>query len=174
MSHTAGFPAEYTPEGPREEMAHEQSLVDGFPELEMQFRLGKGYLYSNWGIRLASLVDEKVTCEQFSKLAQERIIGPLGMSRTTFDLHIVATYPLCLGHLEENGEFKVFHEIQENPARHAAGGLFSNAVDLCRLARCLLNEGLSDRGVRLLEKSSIDEMKQARGQTSTSAAYGIT
>ena len=174
LSHTAGFPAEYTPEGPREETALEQSLRDSLPGLEMQFPLGKGYLYSNWGIRLAALVAEKVANKQFTTLAHERILGPLGMNRTTFDLHIAATYPLCLGHLEENGEFKVFHKIQENAARHAAGGLFSNAVDLCRLARCLLNKGLNDSGVRVLEESSIDEMKQVRGQTSTSAAYGIT
>ena len=174
LSHTSGLPAEYTPDGPREESALEQSLRDGLPELEIQYPLGAGYLYSNWGIRLAALVAEKVTNEQFTKLAQERIIGPLEMHRTTFDLHIAATYPLCLGHLEENGEFKVFHKIQENAARHAAGGLFSNAMDLSRLARCLLNDGLSDRGVKILEKYSIEQMKRARGQSSTSAAYGIT
>ena len=71
-------------------------------------------------------------------------------------------------------EFKVFHKIQENAARKAAGGLFSNAIDLCRLARCLLNDGLNDNGIRVLQKSSVDEMKKPRVQTATSAAYGIT
>lgn len=174
LSHTAGLPAEYTPDGPREESALEQTLREGLPELEMQFPLGEGYLYSNWGIRLASLVAEKVAGNRFTSLAQERILKPLGMDRTTFDLHIAATYPLCLGHTEENGEFKVFHKIQENAARKAAGGLFSNAIDLCRLARCLLNDGLNDNGIRVLQKSSVDEMKKPRVQTATSAAYGIT
>ena len=167
LSHTAGFPAEYTPEGPREESALEPSLQAGLPDLQMQFPLGEGYLYSNWGIRLASLVAEKVTGKYFTQLAQERVLQPLGMNMTTFDLHTAATYPICLPHTEENGKFSVFHTLQENAARQAAGGLYSNAEDLCRLARCLLNDG---------EKvlSSAQEMKIPRGKPKGFDSYGIT
>ena len=167
LSHTAGFPAEYTPEGPREESALEPSLQAGLPDLQMQFPLGEGYLYSNWGIRLASLVAEKVTGKYFTQLAQERVLQPLGMNMTTFDLHTAATYPICLPHTEENGKFSVFHKLQENAARQAAGGLYSNAEDLCRLARCLLNDG---------EKvlSSAQEMKIPRGKPKGFDSYGIT
>lgn len=169
LSHTAGLPAEYTPEGPREESALEPSLQAGLPTLEMQFSLGEGYLYSNWGIRLASLVAEKVTGKFFTQLAHERVLQPLGMERTTFDLHLAATYPICLPHTEENGEFRVFHKLQENAARQAAGGLYSNAEDLCRLARCLLNDG-----EKVLQKASVDEMKTARGKPKAYDGYGIT
>ena len=174
LSHTSGLPAEYTPEGPREESALEESLRVGLPELDMQFSLGEGYLYSNWGIRLASLVAEKVTGVRFTNLVQNRVLTPLKMSRTTYDLHIAATYPLCLGHVEENGQFQVFHKIQENAARKASGGLFSNVTDLCCLARCLLNNGLNDDGDKVIDKASVDLMKQARGKPSDCAGYGIT
>jgi len=169
LSHTAGLPAEYTPEGPREESALEPSLQEGLPTLEMQFPLGEGYLYSNWGIRLASLVAEKVTGKHFTRLAYERVLNPLGMERTTFDLHLAATYPICLPHIEENGEFKVFHKLQENAARQAAGGLYSNAEDLCRLARCLLNDGTP-----ILQKPSVEQMKAPRGKPKGFDSYGIT
>lgn len=169
LSHTAGLPAEYTPEGPREESALEPSLQAGLPTLEMQFPLGQGYLYSNWGIRLASLVAEKVTGKFFTQLASERVLQPLGMDRTTFDLHLAATYPICLPHTEENGQFRVFHNLQENAARQAAGGLYSNAEDLCRLARCLLNDG-----EKVLQKSSVEEMKKPWGKPKTYDGYGIT
>lgn len=174
LSHTAGLPAEYTPEGPREESALERSLQEGLPALEMQYPLGEGYLYSNWGIRLASLMAEKVTGKYFTQLAHERVLQPLGMDRTTFDLHLAATYPICLPHTEENGELRVFHKLQENAARQAAGGLYSNAEDLCRLARCLLNEGVADDGTRLLQKASVDAMKAARGKPKAFDSYGIT
>ena len=174
LSHTAGLPAEYTPEGPREESALEPSLREGLGELEILYPLGEGYQYSNWGIRLASLVAEKVTGKYFTQLAQERVLSPLGMDMTTFDLPVAATYPLCLAHTEENGVFCVFHKIQENAARQAAGGLFSNATDLCRLARCLLNEGVGDDGTRVLQKASIDEMKTVRGKPKDAEGYGIT
>jgi CubicO group peptidase (beta-lactamase class C family) len=169
LSHTAGFPAEYTPEGPREESALEPSLREGLPGLEMQFPLGEGYLYSNWGVRLASLVAEKAAGKCFTRLAQERVLNPLGMERTTFDLHLAATYPICLPHTEENGTFRVFHKLQENAARQAAGGLYSNAEDLCILARCLLNDGPP-----ILPKSAIDTMKTYRGKPKSFDGYGIT
>lgn len=174
LSHTAGLPAEYTPEGPLEESALEPSLREGLPNLQMQFALGKGFLYSNWGIRLASLVAEKVTGKPFTQLARERVLNPLGMDGTTFDLHIAATYPICLPHVEENGELRVVHKLQENAARQAAGGLYSNALDLCRLARCLLNDGVGDNGTRILQKTSVEEMKQIRGKPKNFDSYGIT
>lgn len=174
LSHTAGLPAEYTPDGPREESALEPSLKAGLKDLDLLFPLGEGYCYSNWGIRLASLVAETVTGQKFTQLAHQRVIDPLGMDMTTFDLHIAATYPICLAHTEENGEYKVFHRIQENAARQAAGGLFSNATDLCRLARCLLNEGVGDGGTRIVQKASVDEMKILRGRPEEFDGYGIT
>lgn len=174
LSHTSGLPAEYTPEGPREESALATSLRAGLQDLEILFPLGKGYQYSNWGIRLASLVAETVTGKKFTQLAHERVIDPLGMCRTTFDLHVAATYPICLAHTEEDGVFQVFHRIQENAARHAAGGLFSNAIDLCRLARCLLNDGVGDDGIRILQAASITEMKTIRTKSSACEGPGIT
>ncbi len=174
LSHTSGLPAEYTPEGPREESALKPSLRAGLQDLETLFPLGRGYQYSNWGIRLASLVAETVTGKKFTQLAHERVIDPLGMNRTTFDLHVAATYPICLAHTEEDGVFQVFHRIQENAARHAAGGLFSNATDLCRLARCLLNGGVGDDGTRILQTASITEMKTIRTKLSDCEGPGIT
>ena len=174
LSHTSGLPTEYTPDGPREESALEPSLREGLGDLELLFPLGKGYHYSNWGIRLASLVAETVMGSKFTQLAQERILTPLGMERTTYDLHVAATYPIALAHVEEDGVFHVVHRLQENAARQAAGGLYSSASDLCRLARCLLNEGIGDDGTRVLEKSSVDEMKIIRGKPNGFDGYGIT
>lgn len=174
LSHTSGLPTEYTPDGPREESALEPSLRAGLPKLELLFPLGQGYNYSNWGIRLASLVAETATGKKFTELAQERVLTPLGMTRTTYDLHVAATYPISLPHVEEDGVLRVSHRLQENAARHAAGGLYSSAPDLCKLARCLLNEGMTDDGTRILSKASIDEMKTLRATPKDFDGYGIT
>lgn len=174
LSHTSGLEAEYTPDGDREESALEKSLREGLPGAKILFPLGQGYQYSNWGIRLASAMGEKVTGKPFSALVQERIITPLGMERTTFDLHVAATYPLCLAHREENGVFRVCHRIQENAARYAAGGLFSNAEDLCRLARCLLNEGKNDENEMIVSKETIDLMKRKISHCKAYDGYGLT
>ena len=174
LSHTSGLEAEYTPDGYREESALEQSLREGLPNAKILFPLGQGYQYSNWGIRLASAMGEKVTGTPFSMLVQERILTPLGMKKTTFDLHVAATYPLCLAHTEENGVFQVCHRIQENAARYAAGGLFSNAEDLCRLARCLLNRGKNDEGETIVAKETLDLMKTKISPCENYEGYGLT
>ena len=174
LSHTSGLEAEYTPDGFREESALEASLREGLPKAKILFPLGKGYNYSNWGIRLASAMAEKVSGKRFTQLAQERVLTPLRMTLTTFDLHIAATYPLCLAHTEENGIFKAYHRIEENAARHAAGGLFSNAEDLCRLARCLLNEGQCDAGTSIVSEETIRLMKMKHANCIKYDGYGLT
>lgn len=174
LSHTSGLEAEYTPDGYREESALEASLREGLPKAKILFPLGQDYQYSNWGIRLASAMGEKVTGKRFSALVQEKILTPLGMEKTTFDLHVAATYPLCLAHTEENGVFSVCHRIQENAARYAAGGLFSGAEDLCRLARCLLNEGKTDEGKAIVSKETIDLMKTKISACTNYDGYGLT
>lgn len=174
LSHTSGLCGEYTPDGYLEESALEFSLQEGLPTAQILFAPGQGYEYSNWGIRLASLMAEKVTGKPFTQLAQKRVLAPLGMNMTTFDLHVAATYPLCLPHTEENGVFRVSHRIQENAARHAAGGLFSNAEDLCRLARFLLNDGLGDTGTRILSADLVRQMKTRHADAKVFDGYGLT
>ncbi|MBR3837484.1 MAG: beta-lactamase family protein [Clostridia bacterium] len=174
LSHTGGLPAEYTPDGPLEEAALEPSLQRELPVAQMASLPGDGvFLYSNLGIRLASLMAEKVTGKPFTLLAREMTLSPLGMNTTTFDLHLAATYPLCLPHEEKDGTFTVFHRLQENAVRHAAGGLYSNVLDLCRLAR-FINSGVTDEGKALLPPHLLKEMKTPHGKDPTGFSYGLT
>lgn len=160
LSHTSGLPKEYTPDGPREESALEQSLKEGFRELQLHsLPEDKCYCYSNWGIRLASLVAEKQTGIPFSQLVKRYVLEPLGMEKTTFDIREAITYPISLPHIEnELGELKVYHYMKENATRHAAGGLYSSADELCKLARFLLAGGVNEMGERIVSEQSIQEM----------------
>lgn len=178
LSHTSGLPVEYTPDGPREESALEASLKFGIPYLPLAtLPEEKIFLYSNWGIRLASYIAQLRTHRPFTELAREYVLNPLGMCYTTYDLHDAATYPLALPHeTNENGQLAVVHHIQENAARHAAGGLFSNTIDLCRLARFLLNEGTTEAGKQLLKPETIHEMFTSQNATGRGPKddYGLT
>jgi len=176
LSHTAGLPKEYTPDGPREESALEASLMAGLPALEFHALPGEGkYLYSNWGVRIASYMAERVTDRRFTELAYQYAIKPLGMERTTYDLHDAATYPLSLPHEDDgNGGLKTVHHIEENAARYAAGGLFSNTADLCRLARMILNGGKADSGEAVLSEETLNEMMKLHTNENESGGYGLT
>jgi len=178
LSHTSGLPVEYTPDGPREESALEHSLMEELPAAQMKtFPVENVYLYSNLGIRLASYIAQIKTEKHFSALAQEYVLNPLNMDRTTFDLRVAATYPISLPHEETStGDLKVFHKIKENAARLAAGGLYSNTTDLCKLARFLLNNGVTDTGEHLLSPDSIQQMFTPHGSNPAQdrESYGLT
>ena len=177
LSHTSGLPKEYTPDGYREESALEESLVLGLPSLELASLPGEGkYLYSNWGIRLASLVAEKQTGKRFSELAEELILNPLGMKKTTFDIRRAITYPLSVPH-EEDGEggLRVIHYMKENAARYAAGGLYSTPSELCILGRFLLRGGVTDKGERIVSEGMMSEMLTVHAtRDEEDSYYGLT
>lgn len=174
LSHTAGFPAEYTPVGPKDEAQLVPSLISGFAELEMAYFPGNGYLYSNWGIRLLSAVLEAVGGKRYSELAREYVIDPLGMNETTFDLNVAATYPMSLPHERgSNGEPIVSHYIQENYVRLATGGLYSTAGDLLKLGRLIIRRGIADDGRRIISEESLDKMMTPISLAHTGDWYGM-
>ncbi len=175
LSHTAGLPAEYTPDGPRDEALLEESLKKELMEIPEIPHGDRDFLYSNLGIRLASLAAQKVTGEAYSRLAQKYVLEPLEMAQTTFDLKKMSTpYTLSFPHTYGNGGFEVSHYIMENAVRLAAGGLYSNVLDLSKLARCILNEGKNDRGDRVLSAESMAKMRRQRAQVAEGRGYGLT
>lgn len=139
LNHTAGLPAEYTPNGVRDEDRAEAVLREGLAEVKPYADPDAGsYLYSNWGVRIVAQAMTAVTGKLFSELCREYVLAPLGMAHTTFDFQRAATYSLALPH--EQGPV-VSHYIPINAARYAAGGLFSCVDDMTALARLILNRG---------------------------------
>ena len=175
LSHTAGLPAEYTPDGPREESALAQSLYSALPTLPLGGLPGEAdFLYSNWGFRLAALVLEAVTGEPYSTLARRDVLVPLGMRESTFDIREAITYPVALPHERDGaGELRVLHYMKENAARLSAGGLYSNVTDLCALARLLLNAGKNDAGERVVTPESLAEMMTPHAKMGEGDQYGL-
>lgn len=174
LSHRAGLPAEYTPVGTKDEGMLVPSLKEGLPTLDLAYFPDEGYLYSNWGIRLLSAVLEAVSGKRYSTLAREYVIDPLGMTNTTFDLNVAATYPMSLPHRrDENGEPLVSHYIQENYARLATGGLYSCTIDLLKLARLILRRGIADDGTRVISSDSLAAMMTPISTTKSGDSYGM-
>ena len=177
LSHTSGLPKEYTPDGPREESALEESLKNELNGVKLcSMPDDRNYLYSNLGIRLASYIAEQKTGKTYSYLAREYVLNPLGMTRSTFDLRNAATYPLSLPHVDFNDSLLCDHYIEENAARLAAGGLYSNTEELSMLARCILNDGKSDRGKAIISPLAINEMTRPFSRTKDGLIdyYGLT
>ncbi len=175
LSHTAGFPAEYTPEGPKDEEILVPSLKEGLPKLSLLYFPGEGYLYSNWGIRLLSAVLEAVGKKRYSALVEEYILLPLGMHNSTFFGDVAMTGPISLPHeVSADGSLVCTHYIKENYTRLATGGLFSTAPDLLALMRLVLRGGVADDGTRVVLSASIAEMQTPISTAKTGDRYGLT
>lgn len=169
LSHTAGLPSEYTPDGTREEAEAEAILQR---ELMNAERIADPkdalFHYSNLGVRLAACAVERVLGLPFSEIDRRYVLGPLSMSHSTFDLNEAATRSLAIPHKSRD---EVLHYIPVNAARHAVGGLFSNVEDMAKFARMLLN-----RGDPLITEASWRQMitPEADRFTEQRDSYGIT
>jgi len=173
LSHTAGLPKEYTPDGCRDEDRFESVLRK---ELETLVLIAdpdeNHYLYSNFGVRITALAMQYVTGKNYSELCRELVLLPLGMKTSTFDLCEAATYEMALPHIrDEKGEPAVEHLVHINAARYAAGGLYSSAHEMTALARLKLNGGAP-----LIGADSWKQMTTpiARMDTEMEGYYGLT
>ena len=160
LCHGSGLSSEIRKNGPKDERYLEDQLKNVLSELNMETIPGENvHLYSNYGFVLASYVAQTVTGKRYSELATEKILLPLGMARTIYDINVYSTYPIALPHVEDEcGNLKVKHLISSDATRFGSGELFSNVEDLSRLIRFFLNKGINDSGERVLSEKRIDEM----------------
>jgi CubicO group peptidase (beta-lactamase class C family) len=142
---------------------------------------GEAYFYCNTGIDAAALIVERVSGQPFEHFLRERLLGPLGMTDTTFFpttaqlARLASTYQL-------NAEKTTLVETPirhltyplDGAGRHAspAGGLFSTARDLARFCQMLLNNG-SFEGRRYLTPQSVRAMTTKQTGDSIAARYGF-
>jgi CubicO group peptidase (beta-lactamase class C family) len=161
LTHTSGLAADdWLPEGIRDEDRIENALRDTIPTLPMDALPGEGrYCYSDWGYDIAGCVASTVAGKRISELCKEYVLDPVGMQQTTFDYQIASTYPISLPHIRgEDGTPALVHYQRINMIFSGSAGLYSNAEDLCKWARFLLREGITDDGCRLLNSDRVEDM----------------
>jgi CubicO group peptidase (beta-lactamase class C family) len=132
------------------------------------------YSYSNIGFAIAGLAAQDVTGELYADLMQERVIEPLGMTRSTFDVR-EASENHAIGHNID----PMTHEVAGLyglEARGCAtewpyGGLITTAPDLARTVQALLS-----RGEPVMDASTYADWVTGGWEHSASSryAYGIS
>lgn len=160
LCHGSGLSGELRKDGPRDERYLEPMLREMLPELKMFSLPGEEvFLYSNYGFVLASYIAQQVTGEIYSALAYRLVLSPLEMHCTHYHFNEIATYPWALPHRERgDGTLFVEHRISSVESRFGSGEVFSTPADLCKIARLLMNGGVTDSGQRLLSEESVREM----------------
>jgi hypothetical protein len=116
--------------------------------------------YNNAGFSLAGRVLEVVTGRSVHDALRDLIFLPLALSRTFTRLADAATYPLSVGHREENGRTVVVRPYQSTSGT-TAGGVMTSLADLMRYAALHLGDGRTPDGRPFLTRATLAELQRA-------------
>lgn len=118
-----------------------QPIIDRLATFPLQFSPGSQFDYSNTNYLLLGMIVAKVSGEPLGAFLQQRIFGPLGMTRTAQGYPPPPVSDLALGYRREaSGELRVF---QWNLAWLAGpGGLTSTVADLEKWDEAVRHPGI--------------------------------
>ncbi|MGE5227773.1 MAG: serine hydrolase domain-containing protein [Planctomycetaceae bacterium] len=120
-------------------------------ELPPTFPPGERFWYSNLGYKLVGFALEHATGTQIHDLLVERVLGPLGMSRSSAAIVEVERTEAAVGYepLQGDRPAHLGHPLAPavwQPSNTADGSIVSTATDMCAYARLVLNGGSGPHG----------------------------
>ena len=119
--------------------------------------------YSNEGYAILSYVVDQAAGYPLEQFLQERVFGPMGMTRTVLDLDCSEAQALAGGNItslwerEEDGTFLCDDGWSVLPPFRACACVKSTAHDMSRYYQCLSNHGVLD-GVQVIPAEAADMM----------------
>ncbi|MEX2570784.1 MAG: serine hydrolase domain-containing protein [Gemmatimonadota bacterium] len=163
LTHTSGLPAWINTSA----LTEQQSLMKAI-SAPLRSAPGERVEYSDVGFVVLWAATDAVSAVPLPELLQWRVYGPLEMWSTGFAPG--ADCERCAPTLDEQGYRGIVHDPTARNLGGVTGnaGLFSTAHDLSRFAAMLANGGELD-GVRVFEKSTIDEFTRRQPRTRTRA-----
>ncbi|MBO7721965.1 MAG: beta-lactamase family protein [Kiritimatiellae bacterium] len=170
MNHTGGFGFElpnYTAMGGWSRRMPLRSVAATAAGVPLNFEPGTKVQYSNVGIDIGAAVVEAVSGMRWEDFLRLRVFGPLGMDDTGF-------WP-CDGQLENKIEL---YEVKEGQKAKwmfqassmqrpygddrvfpsAGAGIWTTARDQLKFYKMLMNLGVGDNGVRILNAETVKEI----------------
>jgi CubicO group peptidase (beta-lactamase class C family) len=112
-----------------------------------------GYIlsYSNLGADLLGLIIQQVSGQRFADYIKTEVLQPLGMNSSSIDADESIKEKLVKGYSGDAGEWEP--QLRDLPA----GGLFTTATDLTKVAAVVMNHGRAN-GVQFLNPQIVREM----------------
>jgi D-alanyl-D-alanine carboxypeptidase len=139
-----------------------EELIEVFSDLEMDFKPGEDWSYSNSGYVLLGAIIERVSGKPYPEFAQEHLFGPLEMHNSHYGGPQLISGRVQ-GYAGTAGNY-VNAPFISMTQPHAAGSLLSNVDDLARWNAAL-------HGGELLSSESVDRMTGKHTETGSGGAY---
>ncbi len=182
LTHTSGLPFRSDMEVPTLDLLPLRVAAKSYAMTPLQFAPDSKYEYSNAGINTAGRIIEVVTGIPYEDFLDQRLLGPLGMTDTTFWPNAAQTARLARVYRpgpEQTGlelvptieQLSYPLENREQRYPMPAGGLFSTARDVCRFAQMVLNNGVF-AGKRYLSEAAVREMTSKQTGDAVEVEYG--
>ena len=151
LSHWAGFTHDPPVGIDLDEPGYFERYVGRISDTWLRFPVGYRHKYSNYGYDLAAYVIQVRTGKPFAEFARDKVLRPLGMTRSSFDLEQISDVDdRAVGHDRRGRAVPLrFPEI-------AAAGLYSSAREMARYVQFHLNGGLVG-GRRLLREDLMQQ-----------------
>lgn len=162
VTHTGGWVGDYFDDLGRGDDALRKIVKRMAKATPQVTPLGTVWSYNNAGFYVLGRLIETVTKKTFEQAVKERLLEPLGMDRSFFFAEDVFTYKTALGHqARPDGSVTIARPWGLSRSANPAGGIVSNVIDQLRYARFHLGSGKAENGERLLQKTTLKQMRKA-------------
>ncbi|GAB5552557.1 MAG: hypothetical protein Sapg2KO_21480 [Saprospiraceae bacterium] len=144
LTHTSGIPNYTSFPNYRETMrkpSNPKTLLELFKDLDLEFKPGESFNYSNSGYVLLGILVEKMTGKTYEEVLQERIFLPLKMENSGYDTNRKILKNRSVGYNRFANTYENSNFI-EMSVPYAAGGIYSTVEDLFLWDRALYTEKL--------------------------------
>jgi CubicO group peptidase (beta-lactamase class C family) len=143
LSHTAGMTNEAAGDGPHDDAALGTRMRSWGAEHTFATP-GDIYSYSGPGYWLAGYAIERAARAPYADVVAREVLGPLGMTRSTFRPLMAMTWPVALDHRVTNDTARLLRPYPDDVTTWPSGSLFSSVRDLSQLAIALMHDGRLD------------------------------
>jgi CubicO group peptidase (beta-lactamase class C family) len=164
LSHSSGLPREASDHWTSYNFPTETELVALMADRQAAFAPQTRWKYSNLAYGVAGLLVEKLSGQRFADYVQANILGPLGMTNSSFDKPVpgLAT---PYGRRLPDGSREVFGFVDAR-GMAAATGLTSDVRDMAKFVSAQFRRG--PRGeAQILSSGSMREMQRVRSVEET-------
>ena len=135
------------------------AMIEQLQKLPLEYSPGTAWIYSVASDVVGYLV-ELVSSMTFADFVRARILGPLKMADTDFQVHEEKRERFASCYVIKQGRLDLFDDAKTSPflappkLESGGGGLVGSVADYLRFCRMLLNKGELD-GVRLLSPKTV-------------------
>jgi CubicO group peptidase (beta-lactamase class C family) len=151
LTHSSGIPSYTRNMGRLQEIHQDPYPVDKFVKEycsdELEFEPGSKYEYNNSGYFILGAIIETVTGKPYADVLQEKILNPVGMKDTGYDLPVPLIKNRAAGY-SVNFDGVVNAEYLNMSLPYAAGALYSTVEDLYKWDQALYTEKLLSKKMK--------------------------